>query len=183
MHSTHHVRLQVRRAEPALTVDSMAFPTSHASVALSNDLRAVFCAGGRLLSYAEVHELGLSSTELWDLAAEHTIQAQVQIRTHPLGGIEVAAASGSAVDWLAHPHSYWLLHHHLTRILGGVIVYFAPTQSTLLAAPWMPAQLPKIQAWAAQAYAAAGADALLKRAVMYQRGYPASLTKQFAAAH
>lgn len=174
--------LQVRRAQGSPLVDDLTFAHCPVSIALSDELRAVFVRRGKLVTHAELDALGVGSTSMWNLAAERTTSARVRIRGHVRGGIEVAADPGSAVDWLAHPHSFWLLHTHLQQFFGGTILYFAPTTTLLVAAPWAAGYLPELQLWAAETYAAAGARGLVPHGVIYHQGYPTSVSQQFAHA-
>ncbi|MDO4685126.1 MAG: hypothetical protein Q4A92_01145 [Corynebacterium sp.] len=174
MFSPQSIRLEIRRNSQALTIDDNNFPSCQVSVALSDDFRAVFRAGEQTITRNDLDSLGLTALSLWDLTADALAKTHIKVRLHSIDGLEVASAAGSAVHWLAHPHSFWLLNSHLEQVLNSSIMYFAPTIDTLVAARLDSDASPQLRSWAFKTYAHSGSKALFPYGLVYERGFPKS---------
>ncbi|WJZ03108.1 hypothetical protein [Corynebacterium freiburgense] len=178
-----HLQLDIRYDfEPPL-LDDAEFPQCLASIALSEDLRAVLISNGQPLTQGQVVSLGSNVISLWDLAGETTAQTQVRVRPHCIDGLELTTDQGSAISWLAHPHPFWLLNSHLEAILGGRVVYFAPTSRLLVATRESSLGFQQLCTWAASTHSNAGSEKLFPYGLVYQGGFPQSYTKEVSSAH
>lgn len=112
-----------------------------ATISLSRELCATFVCGGADVSYRGLGELDLSAHRAWELAAGNLVaRAQtpegIRVLTRPCsGGLQVAMPGAPATSWLAHPHTLTILDEHLAHLLGGPVVWWAPSAERLVALP------------------------------------------------
>lgn len=175
--------------QPGLSDDG--FCDSFASIALSRR----FCAGlhcttgpqSVTVSQRGLGELDLSTHRAWDMAAENLLHrahgpAGLTFFTRPVSGlinepvpaIQVATPGAPPTAWLAHPHTFTVLHRHLRGLLGAEVTYLVPTRDVLLAAPESTPELPLLRNHLHQP----GRDRLpgtplVTETVAYRRGFPA----------
>lgn len=136
--------------KPGLSDDG--FCDSFATIALSRRLCAgLHCVtdnGSVTVSQRGLGELDLSTHRAWDLAAENLLHrahgtAGLTFFTRPVTGlidepvpaVQVGTPGAPPTSWLAHPHTFTVLHRHLCGLLGAEVVYLAPTSQVLIAAP------------------------------------------------
>lgn len=138
-----------------------------ATISLSHELCATFVCGDVDVSYRGLGELDLSAHRAWELAARNLItRAQtpegIRVLTRPAaGGLQVAMPGAPASSWLAHPHTLAVLDGHLSRLLGGPVVWWLPPEGDLVALPRAGVQ------------ALPDTGTLLER----RRGFPAPVSK------
>lgn len=112
-----------------------------ATISLSHDLCATFVCDDVDVSYRGLGELDLSAHRAWDLAARNLVDlAQtgegIRVLTRPSsGGLQVAMPGAPATSWLAHPHTMTILDGHLTRLVGGPVVWWVASTDKLVALP------------------------------------------------
>ncbi|MGP6172844.1 hypothetical protein [Corynebacterium sp. A21] len=131
-------------------------------------------------------ELDLSPQQAWDLAADnvlhHSREAEgirfytrpaAMLFAQPLPALQVGASGASPTSWLAHPHTFTVLHSHLRRLLGTEVRYLAPTREVLLA---FPANAPELRTLSTrlEEHSMVPGEALLGGwEISYECGFPA----------
>lgn len=175
--------------QPGLSDDG--FCDSFASIALSRHLCAgLHCVGGQrsvTVSQRGLGELDLSTHRAWDLSAENLLHRAsgpegltfftrpvTDLLPHPVPAVQVATPGARATAWLAHPHTFTILHRHLRGLLGAEVAYLAPTTDVLIAASAGAPELPALQNRLTTTHTPRlpGAS-LLSAIVHYVRGFPA----------
>lgn len=136
--------------KPGLSDDG--FCDSIASIALSRQL----CAGlhcvtkdaSVTVSQRGLGELDLSTHRAWDLAAENLLHRArstagltfftrpvTELIKQPVPAVQVGTPGAPPTSWLAHPHTFTVLHQHLRGLLGAEVSYLAPSTDILIAIP------------------------------------------------
>lgn len=124
------------------------FDRAPAVIALSSGLSASLRCNGQLLRQGSLHSLGKTTRQLWNDAATNLIETArtprgIAIHTRelsrlvqqPTAGLHIAAGTGPASSWLAHPRTFTLLHRHISRQFNEEPVFFCPTPKILIAVP------------------------------------------------
>lgn len=145
------------------------FCDSTAHINLSHHLTMGLEVNGKTLSYRALAELGLSTRQAWDLAADNLVVAArspqgtrfylrdaihtTQIRSTDRSVIQVKAPGAPITAWLAHPRTFTLLNNHLEELLGPDLIYLAPLSDLLIVLPAGDKARADLEKWAATATA------------------------------
>ncbi|AKA97002.1 Hypothetical protein CUL131002_1478 [Corynebacterium ulcerans] len=158
------------------------FDRAPAVIALSSGLSASLRCNGQLLRQGSLHSLGKTTRQLWNDAATNLIETArtprgIAIHTRelsrlvqqPTAGLHIAAGTGPASSWLAHPRTFTLLHRHISRQFNEEPVFFCPTPKILIAVPCSK-KCPKLATWLATFD-----HPLEYGGVLYSSGFPAHI--------
>lgn len=152
----------------------------------TGDIRQKNQAPTVTVSQRGLGELDLSPQQAWDLAADNVLHLSrwaegirfytrpaAMLLEQPLPALQVGTSGASPTSWLAHPHTFTVLHCHLRRLLGTEVRYLAPTREVLLA---FPANAPELRALSAhlERHSPIPGEALLGGwEIAYECGFPA----------
>ncbi len=178
------------------------FCDSTASINLSHTLTMGLAANGRTLSHRGLAELGLSTRQAWDLAADNLVvaarspegtrfylrnAAQTALIQSPATATALAMATQVKVPgapitaWLAHPRTFTILHRHLEHHLGTELIYLAPLTDLLLVLPATSPARTRLMNWAAEVVSGTvpslrtpGDELITAAPFTYRRGFPSA---------
>lgn len=193
------LHLTAGQQRPGLSDDG--FSDSPAMIALSRQLSAgLHClpetgSSGRRAGNADplitvsqrgLGELDLFPQQAWDVAAENLLHRSREaegfrfytrpasvLSGQPLPALQVATPGSSPTDWLAHPHTFSIMHFHLRRLMRTEVRYVAPTREVLLAFPARAPELESFGKFLEEHVLDLGRPLLGGRAISYECGFPA----------
>ncbi len=188
-------------AKVRLSDDGFCDSTAH--INLSYTLTMGLTSGGRTLSHRAVAELGLSTRQAWDLAADNLVVAArspqgtrfylrdahqiTQIRNADRSAVQVKVPGAPITAWLAHPRTFTILNNHLEELLGPNLIYLAPLSDLLLVLPASSKKRTQLEAWATTAFAGetpwelsgkgcVGGEQILSSPLIYRLGFPSMVS-------
>lgn len=188
--ATLQPRLHHHKWSAKVRLSDDGFCDSPARIALSHTLTMGLSSNGRTLSYRGLAELGLSTRQAWDLAADNLVVAartpqgtrfhirdaaripqittQVTSRLPENSALQVRTPGAPVTAWLAHPRTFTILNNHLEDLLGPELIYLAPTVDLLLALPTHDRARTVLERWSAQT----PGEQIATAALRYSAGFP-----------
>lgn len=168
------LHLLVRPRSWAASLGDRQFGSATVTIALADELVAVFTRDGALVTYRDLDAQGISRRELWEAAAGAAIAATATKRgsaflirravPESASALEVAVPAGTVAAWLGHPRCFTTLHRHLEQFVPNAR-YFLASDRLLLAASADDPALATIRRLAS--------EGPLPYEIRYQYGYPA----------